>query len=71
MFKDSNPKIDFYFQGDYLFSTQWSRTCKEARRKYKESLEYKGEYYRTRTENYILNNWQYIKTRIDKRTRGE
>ncbi len=32
-------KIDLYFAGDYLCSTNWSRTCKEAVQKYIESIE--------------------------------
>jgi|GEM_PF-4223706 len=34
MYKDSNPKVDIYVGGIYQGSTNWSRTCKEAKEKY-------------------------------------
>lgn len=34
MFRESNPKIDVYVGGVYKGSTNWSRTCKEAKKKY-------------------------------------
>lgn len=36
MYRESNPKIDVYADGVYQYSTNWSRTCKEAIQKFKD-----------------------------------
>lgn len=36
-----NKKINLYFNGDYVCSTNQSKTCKEARARYLETLEIK------------------------------
>jgi len=34
MYKESNPKIDVYLNGEYQYSTNWCGTCKEAKQKF-------------------------------------
>ncbi len=34
MYSHTNPKIDIYVKGVYAGSTNWSKTCKEAKDKY-------------------------------------
>jgi hypothetical protein len=34
VYSDSNPKIDIYLKGVYQYSTNWSKTCKEAKQKF-------------------------------------
>lgn len=36
-------KINLYFMGDYLFSTNMSKTCKEARNKYLNMIENRSD----------------------------
>lgn len=61
-------KIDFYFAGDYLCSTNQSRTCKIARQKYIEHLQDKKHYFTglTTLETQILKYPELLKTRFSK-----
>ena len=34
MYSSSNPKIDIYVKGVYVCSTNWSKTCKDAKLAY-------------------------------------
>jgi hypothetical protein len=34
VYSEKNPKIDIYVKGVYQCSTNWSKTCKEAKDKY-------------------------------------
>lgn len=33
-YKDSNPKIDIYYKGSYVGSTNWYKTCRDAKEAY-------------------------------------
>lgn len=50
-------KIDLYYAGDYLCSTNQSRTCKEAVKKYLERIE---------TNKHSLGGIGLLDSRIDK-----
>ena len=61
-------KIDLFFNGDYLCSTNQSKTCKEAKTKYITNLEHRG--YTTGRitflEEYNLKHKTLIKARFSK-----
>lgn len=58
-------KIDLFFAGDYLCSTNQARTCKEAREKYVSSLINRMPNV-SNTEFYIVRNPKQIKARFSK-----
>lgn len=61
-------KINFFYCGDYLFSTNQSKTCKEAKAKLLCQLENKAHAIGglTRLESRVLNNPQYLKAKFCK-----
>lgn len=34
MYNPKNPKIDVYYKGVYQYSTNWYKTCKEAKARF-------------------------------------
>lgn len=60
-------KIDLYFNGDYLCSTNQSRTCRDAVKAYLERIS-RGNYYNTLVGSRILNRPDPLKARFN---RGE
>lgn len=62
-------KIDFFYCGDYLCSTNQSKTCKEAKTKLLIQLENKSHTIGglTRLEVRVLNNPQYLKAHFCKK----
>lgn len=65
-------KIDMFFDGDYVCSTNQSKTCREAVRKYLESAaecdhRFSGQ---TLIQKQILKNPKLLKARFDKDFRG-
>ena len=63
--KRDYPKIDIYFNGDYICSTTWARTLKEAVKHYFESciIARHSLAGATRTQEYHLSKPEYIKAR--------
>jgi len=61
-------KIDLFFNGDYLCSTNQSKTLKDARKKYVESLEHRGHTLGKISflEEYILKHSTLIKCKFSK-----
>lgn len=58
-------KIDLFFAGDYLCTTQQSKTCKEAVKKYLERIEY-GKFYNTLVDQRILKHPKLLRARFQK-----
>lgn len=54
-------KIDFYYLGDYVYSTQQSRTIKEAKSKLIQRLEMLGQSRLGLLESQMLKNSHLIK----------
>lgn len=59
------PKIDLYFLGDYLCSTNQSKTCKTAINAYLERIESRN-FYNTLVDRVILENPKTLKARKSK-----
>jgi len=59
-------KIDFYYLGDYIYSTNQSRTCKEAKAKLIERLTMAGHSRLGLLESQMLKNSHLIKARFAK-----
>jgi hypothetical protein len=60
-------KIDLYFAGDYLCSTNQSKTCKAAKKRYLELAENRSHSLggNTRVELRVLKNPQHLRARFD------
>jgi hypothetical protein len=58
-------KIDLYFAGDYLCSTNQSKTCREAKRRYIESITYLKDY-NSLTNTQAMKNPELVKARFSK-----
>jgi hypothetical protein len=61
-------KIDLFFEGSYLCSTQQSKTCKEAVRKYIETLEQRKHSFAglTLLQEHVLKNKNDLKAYFDR-----
>jgi hypothetical protein len=61
-------KINFYFMGSYWLSTMQSKTCKEAKKKYIDHLEYMNHSFAglTLTQRQILNYPEQLKANFAK-----
>lgn len=59
------PKIDLYFAGDYLCSTNQSKTCKQAIKTYLERCEYYKDKLNL-VDSRILKNPALLKARFSK-----
>lgn len=61
----SNPKIDLFYAGDYLCTTQQSKTCREAVAAYLDRVN-RGDYYNTLVDSRIKKNPLLLKARKQK-----
>lgn len=61
-------KIDLYYMGDYICSTNQSRTCKAAIAAYLERIRYHS-FYNGLVDRMILKNPKGLKARFDRRPR--
>ncbi len=59
------PKIDLYFNNDYLCSTNQSKTCKQAVFAYLARIE-TNNYYNTMVDKVILKSPKLLKARFSK-----
>lgn len=61
-------KIDFFYCGDYLWSTNQSKTCREAKTKLLSNLENKSHSIGglTLVETRVLNNPSHLKAKFSK-----
>lgn len=57
-------KIDFIFAGEYVCSTNQSKTCREAKKRYLETLENRGPSRLGLVESRILKNQKLLKARF-------
>lgn len=62
-------KIDLFFEGDYLCSTNQSRTCKEAVKKFLDRIENRKEHLGN-LETYIRKHPKGLKAFFDKEKRA-
>lgn len=60
-----NKKIDLYYAGDYLCSTNQSKTCKAAVKAYLDRITIRG-YYNDRLDARIIQHPSYLKARFDR-----
>lgn len=58
-------KIDLFYSGDYLCSTNQAKTCKAAIQNYLQRIEY-GKFYNGLVDRQILNNPKQLKARFAK-----
>lgn len=61
-------KIDLFFDGKYLCSTNNSKTCKQAKERYIANAKYTKEYFNVSANNLdkILANTEKVKAYFDK-----
>lgn len=62
----TSKKIDLYFNGDFLCSTNQSKTCKDAIKKYLDRIS-NYKFYNTLVDKQILKNTNLLKARFCKR----
>lgn len=62
-------KIDLYFNGDYLFSTNMAKTCKEAKNKYINMIENRSDCNLSLVDRQIKKNPKGLTAYFDK-TKG-
>ncbi len=61
-------KIDLFYNGDYLCSTNQSRTCKDAVSSYLDRINTRS-YYNGLVDRQVLKNPKLLKARFDKTLR--